>query len=463
MSRVFVPVGALALLFSEVLLIAACFLVVTFLILNVDPTVFLLTDNGLLRIALAGASILFGLYFENLYANVYVKSRVLLIQQLSLVMGIALLAQGILGYVHDGFRLPLRLMVPACAVLVVALFVWRVVYSVFVLRVVGPQRILLVGMCPALVEMAAYIGGHPGLGLRVIGYVDNRVAPSPPPEAGKLLGPIEELGRIVVEAAPDRLVVGFDERRGQMPIADLLLLRYGGMAIDEASTAFEQLCGRVLLGELRPSDVLLSGAFRPRPQRLVYQALGHGLLALILTIVSAPLVLLMAVLLKLSPRGPLLSRQECMGLGGRPFQLYSFHVADADGSLRNGLRRFLRRWRLHALPHLWNVLRGDICFVGPRAERIEFANALNEVIPFYRQRYAVKPGLTGWAQINTPPDQPEDTLRRVEYDFYYLKNFSRGLDAYILLHALRELMLSGNPHRISTDGAVRRVRPESVP
>jgi hypothetical protein len=154
-SRVFVPVGALALLFSEVLLIASCFLVVTFLILRVDPTVFLLSNNGLLRIALAGGSILFGLYFEDLYANLYVKSRVLLIQQLSLVMGIALLAQGLLGYVNDGFRLPFRLMVPACALLVVALFAWRMVYSIFVLRVVGAQRILLVGMCPLLVEMAA--------------------------------------------------------------------------------------------------------------------------------------------------------------------------------------------------------------------------------------------------------------------------------------------------------------------
>jgi lipopolysaccharide/colanic/teichoic acid biosynthesis glycosyltransferase len=443
LSRVFVPVGALALLFSEVLLIASCFLVVTFLILNVDPTVFLFADNGLLRIALAGASILFGLYFEELYANLYVKSRVLLIQQLSLVMGIALLAQGFLGYVNDGFRLPLRLMVPACAVLVVALFAWRVAYSVFVLRVVGAQRILLVGMCPLLLEMAAYIGAHPELGLQVIGYVDDSAAGDAPPEAGKLLGPLRVLPRIAAEVTPDRIVVGFAERRGQMPIADLLQLRYSGMAIDEASTAYEQLRGSVLLDELRPSEMLLSGAFRPRAQRLVYQTLGHWLLAFVLTILSAPLLLLAAVLLKLSSHGPLLSRQECVGLGGQPFQLYSLRLAGAGDRNGNRAQRFVARWRLHVLPHLWNVLRGDMCFVGPRAERTEFANVLSARIPFYRQRYAVKPGLTGWAQINTPPDQPEDTLRRLEYDFYYLKHFSRGLDAYILVHTLRDLLLSG--------------------
>lgn len=267
--------GALALLFCEILLIASCFLLVTFLILDVDPSVFLLSDNGLLRIGLAGASILFGLYFENLYVNLYVKSRVLLIQQLSLVMGIALVVQGFFGYVNDGWRLPLRLMVPACAVLVVALFAWRMIFSAFVLRVVGAQRILLVGMCPVLLEMAAHIGSHPELGLQVVGYVDDgdqTVAP----EACRRLGPLSSLPRAAAQAAPDRLVVGFADRRGQMPIADLLQLRYGGMPIDEASAAYEQLCGRVLLGELRPAEVLLSGAFRPRARRMVPQTLGTG-------------------------------------------------------------------------------------------------------------------------------------------------------------------------------------------
>ena len=432
--------GALALLFCEILLIASCFLLVTFLILDVDPSVFLLSDNGLLRIGLAGASILFGLYFENLYVNLYVKSRVLLIQQLSLVMGIALVVQGFFGYVNDGWRLPLRLMVPACAVLVVALFAWRMIFSAFVLRVVGAQRILLVGMCPVLLEMAAHIGSHPELGLQVVGYVDDgdqTVAP----EAGRCLGPLSSLPRAAAQAAPDRLVVGFADRRGQMPIADLLQLRYGGMPIDEASAAYEQLCGRVLSGRV--------AARRGAPLRRIPAAraphgspdAGHWLLALILAILSAPLLLLACALLKLSSRRPLLSRQKCIGQGGRTFLLYSLRLPPADQ--RNGVERFVARWRLQTLPHLWNVLRGEMCFVGPRAERTEFANVLSEAIPFYRQRYAVKPGLTGWAQINTPRDQPEDTFRRLEYDLYYLKHFSRGLDAYILLHTVREVLMPG--------------------
>jgi lipopolysaccharide/colanic/teichoic acid biosynthesis glycosyltransferase len=440
--RVFVPVGALALLFSEILIAASCFLVVTFLVLSVDPQIFLFNDKGLQRIAVVVASILFGLFFEDLYERIYVKSRVLLLQQLSLVLGIALLIQGIIGYVSEGFRLPLRVMLPAGALTIVALFAWRIVYSAVVLRVVGPQRILFVGMSPLLEEMAGHIQAHPELGLETVGYVDNGAAPAARPGHGRVLGPLSALREIAAAVKPDRIVVGFAERRQHMPIAGLLQLRYSGTVIEEASTAYEQLCGRVLLQQLRPAQIVFSSAFRPRAEQLIYQTLGNWLLALILAILSAPLLLLAAILLGLSSREPLLLREECAGLGAKPFTLYRLRLPGAGGAGWNRAQRFVRRWRLDALPHLWNILRGEMCFVGPRAERPEFVEALTEAIPFYRQRCRVRPGITGWAQINMPPDQPEDTLRRLEYDFYYLKNFSRGLDTYILVHTLKELLIS---------------------
>jgi len=441
-SRLVAPVGTPALMVSEILLTAACFLVLTFLILNVDPTVFLFADNGLLRIGLACASILFGLYFEDLYTNLKVKSHVLLIQQLSLVMGIALLAQGLLGYAHDGFRLPLRLMVPACAALVLLLYGWRIAYSALVLRVMGAQRILFVGMCPLLLDIADHIGQHPEVGMQVIGFVEDPPAPAAPPAAGPWLGPVSSLAKAAAEGAADRVVVGMAELRGRMPIPDLLQLRYGGMPIDEASTAYEQLSGRVLLDEMRPANMLFAGAFRPPAQRLIYQTIGHWMLAFVLSILTLPLLLLAMALLKFSSHGPLLDRQECVGLGGRPFKRYSFRLAGEGGKL-NGAQRFVVRWRLYALPQLWNILRGDMVFIGPRAERTEFAQVLSDRIPLYRQRYGVKPGVTGWAQINLPPGQSDDTMRRLEFDFYYLKNFSHGLDAYILVHTVRELLVSG--------------------
>ena len=174
---------------------------------------------------------------------------------------------------------------------------------------------------------------------------------------------------------------------------------------------------------------------------MIYQMLAHWMLALMLTILTAPLLLLAIALLKLSTNGPILRSKECAGLGGRPFPLYSLRLGDA-GSKWNGPQRFVARWRLHALPLLWNILRGEICFVGPRPERRVFSIALSERIPFYQQRLAVKPGITGWAQINLSRETPEDTASRLEYDLFYVKHFSRGLDAYILLHTFRGLLFA---------------------
>jgi lipopolysaccharide/colanic/teichoic acid biosynthesis glycosyltransferase len=439
--QVFVPVGAFALLFSEVLLTASLFVAVTLWMLPLDPIVFLTAGGGLLRIGLVTASILFGLFFEDLYTRIHVRSRVLLLQQLSFVVGIALLIQGLVSYVDDGLRLPLVVMLPASLLLLAVLFTWRIIYAALVLRVVGPQRILVVGMSPLIEEMAAYIDAHPELGMSIAGYAGNGGGEAPC-TAGKVLGPFDTLPQIAAALKPDRIIVGFSDRRRQMPIEPLLHLRYSGFAIEEAASAYERLCGRVVLSELRPAEVVLSSAFRPRPERQAYQTFFNWLAALVLIVVTAPLLMVAVILLKLSAAGPVLSRETHTGLGGVPFRLYRLRFVPKDKSARSRVQWLVRRWHLHALPCLWNVLRGEMCFVGPRPDRREFVEALSERVPFYRQRYRVKPGLTGWAQINIPPDDPEDTLRRLEYDFYYLKNASRGLDTYILVHTLKELLIA---------------------
>jgi len=439
LSRIQAPIGAPALFLCEVPLIVGCFLIVTLLILNVDPVVFLLADNGILRIGLAVASILFGLYFEDLYSRIMVKSRVLLIQQLSMVMGIALLIQGFIGYVNDGWRLPVRVMLPVVCVLIALLFGWRIAYSAFVLRVVGAQRILFVGMCPMIEEIARHIEAHPELGLEAAGYLDG--GGNAPRGMGKFLGPLSALQSVATSIAPDLIVAGFADPREHLPIAGLLQLRYAGMPIEQASVAYEQLFGRVLLSQLHPSEVLLSPAFHPRRPRLLYQTAAHWIFALIAAILTLPLLLLAAAMLGLSSRAPLFEQQLCTGLDGKPFRLFRLRLDYPPGK-PNRVQSFVARWRLAALPELWNVLRGEMCLVGPRADPFARAAALGSRIPFYRQRNCVKPGITGWAEINASPDHPDAALRRLEFDFYYLKNFSSGLDAYILVRTLRDLLLS---------------------
>ncbi len=236
---------------------------------------------------------------------------------------------------------------------------------------------------------------------------------------------------------------------------DLLGLRFSGVRIEEAATAFENIFKRVALEELRPGHLIYSGELGPRPGNVVLQSAYSSLIALLGVIVCAPVMLVVAVVIKLSSRGPVLFRQTRVGWQGALFTLYKFRSMDADAETGTGavwaakddprvtpVGRWLRRLRLDELPQFFNVLRGEMSLVGPRPERPEFVETLTQRIPFYRQRLCVKPGITGWAQINYRyAGTLEDTSVKLEYDLYYLKNLSLALDAYIILQTVKTAIL----------------------
>src|ERR1039458_3167507 len=171
--KVFIPVGTLTLLVSEVLLITSAFIFATYAVLEVDPTVFLLYDGGLSRIALVVLSILLGLHFHDLYSQVYVKSGIVLMQQLCLVMGVAFLSQGLITYLNANLRMPISVMGLGSAIAVVAIFFWRILFSAFASQLVGRDRLLLVGGSPLLEDIGRYIADHPESGLEIAGYLDD--------------------------------------------------------------------------------------------------------------------------------------------------------------------------------------------------------------------------------------------------------------------------------------------------
>jgi sugar transferase (PEP-CTERM system associated) len=454
--RVFVPVGSLALLLSEVALVTSAFIIACYFTLAYDPTVFLLYDNGLVRILLVTASVVIGLHFHDLYTNMYVKSRILLLQQLSLVMGVAFLAQGLISYASRALRMPIHLMVPGSFVAMLGIFSWRIVYSRYILGVVGAQRVLFVGGNPVIEAVGRHVAEHPELGLAVIGYVDDGAELGTERPGGKVLGPLSAVREIALEVAPDRIVVGMTERRGSMPVADLLELRFSGIFIEEASATYEAVCMRISTLELRPSQLVFSGELGPRRSIVLLQAAYNLVLAIIGTIVLAPVMLVVALCVKFSSPGPVLYRQTRVGLDNRLFTVYKFRSMNADAEAKTGavwaskedpritpVGRYLRKFRLDELPQFFNVLRGDMALVGPRPERPEFVKTLSEKIPYYRQRHCVKPGITGWAQIMYKySDTIEDTIAKLEFDLYYIKNVSPSLDSYIIFHTLKTMLLT---------------------
>jgi sugar transferase (PEP-CTERM system associated) len=454
--KVFIPVGTLTLLVSEVLLVTSSFIFATYIVLEVDPTVFLLYDGGLPRIVLVVISILVGLHLHDLYSQIQVKSRIVLIQQLCLVMGVAFLCQGLIAYINANMRVPIRVMLVGSAIAVGAIFFWRLLFSAFALQVVGRDRLLMVGGSPLLEDIGQYIADHPETGLGIAGYVDDRHAAGASLPGGEILGAMESLRDIVRTAQPHRIVVGMFERRNRMPVGELLELRFAGNVIEEAANTYERVCGRVCLKEIRPSQLIFSGELGPRPQNLLYQRFWNLVVAVIVMILALPIMLLTALAVRLSSPGAVLYRQTRVGLDNTLFTVYKFRSMRIDAEVGTGavwaqkddprvttVGRIIRAIRLDELPQLFNVLKGEMSIVGPRPERPEFVKALNEQIPYYRQRHCVRPGITGWAQINYKyGDTLQDTITKLEYDLYYIKNMSLALDNYIIFHTLKAMLLS---------------------
>ena len=451
---VFIPARIFALIFSEIVLIFAAFIGVAYYTLPVDPADYLY-DGGFLNIGLVVLSILLGLYINNLYAEITVKSRTGLAQQLCLSIGIAFLMQGMITYLNQGLRVPIRLMVLGSAIAGILIFAWRILFSAYVLKVVGGERLLLIGGSQVLLDIAQHIHEHPEKGLLVTGYVDDVHEPESDLPGGKILGSLASLREIVAAIRPSRIVVGMFERRNRVPVSDLLELRFAGHVIEEAAAVYERVCGRVCLRELRPSQLIYSGELGPRRGTLLLQGLINLVVAAIIVVLTLPLMLLTAIAMRLSSPGPVLYRQVRIGMGDVPFTLYKFRSMRVDTGAAGAIDwtaaddprltrvgRIVRKLRLDELPQLFNVLRGEMSVVGPRPERPEFVKALSEQIPYYRQRHCVRPGITGWAQINADESgELEDTITRLERDLFYIKNMSLGLDTYIIVQTLKRLIL----------------------
>ncbi|MGH9648053.1 MAG: nucleoside-diphosphate sugar epimerase/dehydratase, partial [Bryobacteraceae bacterium] len=237
--RVYVPVGTLALLISEIVLLAVAFGVATYTTLNYDADIFLFFEGGWIRIAIVIVTILTGLYFHDLYTDLFVKSKIALLQQLCLIIGSAFLLQGFLSYLDADLRVPIRVMVVGNLLCVIGVFCWRIFFTQYALRVVNRDLLLLVGGSPLLEDIGDYIGRHPESGQLVAGYVDDGDKMGADRSGGKLLGPLSALEEIAAAVSPNRIVVGMSERRNRVPVNTLLELRFAGHIIEEAAAVYE--------------------------------------------------------------------------------------------------------------------------------------------------------------------------------------------------------------------------------
>jgi sugar transferase (PEP-CTERM system associated) len=450
--RVFIPASVLALLLSEILIVLGCYLFALY-VLRIDPGFYLFGEGNYWKILLVTACIILAIYYQDLYAELRITSRILLVQQICLSVGSALLVMAFLGYFQPDFILARWLMVLGSFLVVLVLPPYRVFFWKYIIGALRSERVLLLGNSSILGEVIDCLHDKPQFGYTIVGYLcEDEPCGFPVP----CLGSLSDVREICETHKPTRLVVGMAERRNRLPMHDLLDIRFGGIVIEDAADTYEVAMRRVCSRKIQPSQLIFSSMLGPRSQALTLQTSYSFLIGVVGLILFAPLMLVTALAVKLSSKGPIFYRQRRVGINGHIFTLLKFRSMYADAEARTGavwaskddpritpVGKWLRKLRLDELPQFWNVVRGDMVIVGPRPERPEFVDVLAQQIPYYRQRLAVKPGITGWAQINHKyGDTQLDAMIKLEYDLYYIKHVAPALDFYIIFHTVKVMLLS---------------------
>jgi sugar transferase (PEP-CTERM system associated) len=337
--------------------------------------------------------------------------------------------------------------------LLVIVPVWRLAFDGLTRDPHLEERILVVGAGQLARIVAQQIRQQHDFAYRLVGFVEEADVAADAIAVAPVVGSAAELPRIIPSLRVDRIVVSLSDRRGRLPLQELLQAKLAGVRVEDAATTYERLTGKILIDDLKPSWLIFSDGFRASRVTKAIKRLFDVALAMIGMVLAAPLMLLTALAVRLDSPGPIFYCQERVGEDGRVFTLCKFRSMRVDAEQGTPVwakdnddrvtrvGRFIRLARLDELPQLWNVLRGDMSFVGPRPERPFFVEQLAAAIPFYMARHAVKPGVTGWAQVKYRYGSSiEDALEKLRYDLYYIKHQSLVFDFTILIDTVKVIV-----------------------
>lgn len=455
--HVYFPGRTVVLVLSEALVLAATLWVAAFGVFGIGAGQIPRYESELLKIGFVVGVCLACMHYYDLYNSNVFHSVSQMVTRIVQMLGTACVILAVAYYAVPVTRLSQDWLVGWILLAGVGLIVWRRLYLELSRSTKYSQRTLLLGAGPLAAELARAIESRPELGLSLAGYV------APEPAGDSELNNVKYLNypnensfaEFLEIHKIERVIISMVNRRGGLPMEQLLQAKARGITVDDGATFYEAVAGRVDLSSLRPSVLLFSDGFQVSPLMLVFKRAVSVLGSVIGLALALPVMALIAVVIRLESLGPAIFRQERIGKDGKPFTLYKFRSmyegADLDGHARAAyagdarctrVGKWLRRSRLDELPQLLNILRGDMDFIGPRPFAASMEAELAQKIPYYSKRWAVKPGATGWAQVRKGYNETlEDNIEKLGYDLYYIKNVSVGLDFLILLETLKILLL----------------------
>lgn len=442
--------------FIETLLLVCCVLAAYFIRLHELPQSFTDRNYIILKALLIAVVFQLSLHLNDIYSFRGSRMSKEYAARLCYALIFATVVQCFIFYLLPSVTIGRGVFFIAIILSALFLILWHTFLRLYLGSRNPHTNLLVLGTGNLAREAVKEILAHPELGIKVLGFVDDN-----PQLVGvsivnpKVIGLYQDLPRIMAEHRVDRIVVGLQDRRGKLPIKELLDFKTKGVAIEDATTFYERVAGKIPIENLKPSWMVFNSGFGVTKRALLEKRILSIVVSSILLVLCLPVMLVLAVLIKLDSKGPVFYKQERVGQDGKSFMLIKFRSMFENAESGTGpvwakegddritrMGRIMRRTRLDELPQFINVLRGDMSMVGPRPERPHFVQQLAESIPFYPLRHVIKPGITGWAQINYGYANTLDhTVEKLQYDLFYIKNMSWVLDSLIILETVKTVLV----------------------
>ena len=446
--KVYYPLRTLVLLAGEAMIVWVSFVVGTML-RNQDSWLLLNVEGGYLKILAVTAAVLLLAHWFDLYDSSSLSKNWEQSLRILLVLGFVALALSGIGFLFPQFLPGNGSLLLGLIILTCTLFCWRGAYGWMVKQPFLRERVYVLGTGERAERLVNGLRQRSTMGIEVVGWTGD--------VEGELTreSVASHLSTLTRGKGVHRVIVAMPDRRGTLPVEELLDLRLGGLKVEEATSWLEKMSGRIEVEQLYPSWLIFAEGFRFSNFFRLTRRLLNFSLALIALVVSLPLLPFIVLAVKLGSPGPALYRQQRVGRRGKVFSCYKFRTMRQDAEADTGatwasdddpritrVGKFLRSSRLDEIPQLWCVLKGDMHFVGPRPERPEFVEWLSKEIPYYGVRHVVRPGITGWAQVQYKYGNTLDDAReKLQYDLFYIKNASIGLDMLIMFQTIKIVLL----------------------
>jgi sugar transferase (PEP-CTERM system associated) len=437
----------------------ACLVVIAFVAASIarlgatDAALMLSYEQGGAKILVVSAVFVGCMYYFDLYDTSILSNRREVLTRLVQVLGVGCILSALVYYVYPPLELGRGIFLIGLAFAAVILLLWRRLFLALNSRSRFAERVLIFGDGSLAESLVAELGARPELGIRVVGQLKSHENENLRLSSADKTG--DQFLNLIEPYRPQRIVVAMNERRGNLPVQDLLHLKSRGVSVQDGAEMYEAVTGKLPIESLRLSWLLFSPGLEVSRPLMIYKRASSIIWSTVCLTLAFPIMAVIALAIRLDSDGPAIFRQKRVGLHGEIFTLFKFRTmkngvdqdenylpAERSDSRFTRLGRLLRRTRMDELPQLFNILRGDMHFVGPRPFVPNQESECAEKIPYYRQRWAVKPGATGWAQVNRGYNVTvEDNQDKLGYDLFYIKNISVGLDLLILFKTMKIVLL----------------------